>query len=114
MDYGNRLWVSPDEEQVNFRDDALPWPLGLQQISKSQRNLMMYQEFMKEQHELDRKAKMKVLEREASKRVRLIHSQRIAEDMKVLQIDTRGMAPQDAVIIEAQKERIRAAYPPPN
>ncbi|GKG13039.1 hypothetical protein Tco_0349999, partial [Tanacetum coccineum] len=37
----------------------------------------------------------------------------IAEDMKVLQIDTRGMDSVDAAIINAQKERIRAAYPPP-
>ncbi|GKA66773.1 hypothetical protein Tco_0766581 [Tanacetum coccineum] len=112
----NRLRVTPDEEPKHFGDDALPRPPGLQRISKSQRtgsnstassgsNPMMYQEFMKEQYELGRKAKMKVLEREANERVRLIHSQRIVEDMKVLQIDTRGMALQDAVIIEAQKER---------
>ncbi|GJW66813.1 RNA-directed DNA polymerase, eukaryota, reverse transcriptase zinc-binding domain protein [Tanacetum coccineum] len=121
----NRLRVTPDEEPEHFGDDALPRPPGLQRISKSQRtssnstassgsNPMMYQEFMKEQYELDRKAKMEVLEREANERVRFIHSQRIAEDMKELQINTREMALQDAVIIEAQKERIRAAYPPPN
>nr|GEV40841.1 hypothetical protein [Tanacetum cinerariifolium] len=38
----------------------------------------------------------------------------IAEDMKVLQINTRGIDPDDAAIINAQKARIRAAYPPPN
>ncbi|GJT13926.1 hypothetical protein Tco_0860968 [Tanacetum coccineum] len=72
-----------------------------------------YQEFMAEQYELDRKAKMTVLERESEDRRRLIQSQRIAEDMRVLQIDTRGMDPVDAAIINAQKAKIRAAYPPP-
>ncbi|GKE44465.1 hypothetical protein Tco_1471749 [Tanacetum coccineum] len=70
---------------------------------------------MAEQYELDRKAKMTVLERESEERRRLIQSQRIAEDMRVLQIDTRGMEAADAAIINAQKARIRAAYlPPPN
>ncbi|GKB27884.1 hypothetical protein Tco_0867285 [Tanacetum coccineum] len=64
---------------------------------------MMYQEFMKEQYELDRKAKIEVIERETNERMRLYHSQRIAEDMKVLQIDTRGMDLDDAAIINAQK-----------
>nr|GEW59387.1 hypothetical protein [Tanacetum cinerariifolium] len=75
---------------------------------------MMYQEFMKEQYELDRKAKMEVVTQENEERRLLIHSQMIAEDMKVLQIDTRGMDPADAAIINAQKARIRAAYPPPS
>ncbi|GKE78587.1 hypothetical protein Tco_1544707 [Tanacetum coccineum] len=74
---------------------------------------MMYQEFMKEQYELDRKAKMRVIEQESEERRQLIQSQRIAEDMKVLQINTSGMDPIDAAIINAQKARIRAAYPPP-
>ncbi|GJW31955.1 hypothetical protein Tco_0051987 [Tanacetum coccineum] len=76
-------------------------------------NPAAYQEFMAEQYELDRKAKMTVLERESEDRRRLIQSQRIAEDMRVLQIDTRGMDAADAAIINAQKARIRAAYPPP-
>ncbi|GJV64409.1 hypothetical protein Tco_1475237 [Tanacetum coccineum] len=50
---------------------------------------------------------------ESEDRRRLIQSQRIAEDMRVLQIDTRGMDAADAAIINAQKARIRAAYPPP-
>ncbi|GJX62137.1 hypothetical protein Tco_0295037 [Tanacetum coccineum] len=119
----NRLRVTDDEPE-HFGDDALPRPPGLQRIAKSQRsgsnspassgsNPMMYQEFMKEQYELDRKAKMEVIERETQERMRLIHSQRIAENMKVLEIDTRGMDPADAAIINGQKERIRAAYPPP-
>ncbi|GKD46733.1 hypothetical protein Tco_1271378 [Tanacetum coccineum] len=119
----NRLRVT-DEEPEHFGEDALPRPPGLQRISKSQRssnstassgsNPLMYQEMMKEQYELDRKAKMKVIERETNERMRLYHSQRIAKDMKVLQIDTRGMDPVDAAIINAQKARVRASYPPPN
>ncbi|GKC02906.1 hypothetical protein Tco_0994516 [Tanacetum coccineum] len=62
---------------------------------------------------LDRKAKLTVLERESEDRRRLIQSQRIAEDMRVLQIDICGMDPVDAAIINAQKAKIRAAYPPP-
>nr|GEX03521.1 hypothetical protein [Tanacetum cinerariifolium] len=62
----------------------------------------------------DCKAKMEVIAQESEERRMLIQSQRIAEDMKVLQIDTRGMDPADAVIINAQKARIRAAYPPKN
>ncbi|GKD47749.1 hypothetical protein Tco_1276725, partial [Tanacetum coccineum] len=119
----NRFRVT-DEEPEHFGDDALPRPLGLQRIAKTQRsgsnstassgsNPMMHQEFMKEQYELDHKAKMQVIEQESEERRQLIHSQRIAEDMKVLQTDTRGMDLADAVIINAQKARIRAAYPPP-
>ncbi|GJX76515.1 hypothetical protein Tco_0323326 [Tanacetum coccineum] len=119
----NRLRVT-GEEPEHFREDALPRPPGLQRISKSQRfgsnstassssNPMMYQEFMKQQYELDRKAKMKVIERETNERMRLYHSQKITEDMRVLQIDTREMDPVDTAIINAQKERIRAIYPPP-
>ncbi|GKA73554.1 hypothetical protein Tco_0779856 [Tanacetum coccineum] len=70
----NRLWVT-GEEPEHFGEDALPRPPELQRISKSQRtgsnstassdsNPIMYQEMMKEQYELERKAKMKVIERE--------------------------------------------------
>ncbi|GJZ33937.1 hypothetical protein Tco_0579373 [Tanacetum coccineum] len=120
----NRFRVTDDEPE-HFGDDALPRPPGLQRIAKSQRsgsnltassgsNPMMYQEFMKEQYELDRKAKMQVIEQESEERRHLIHAQRIAEETRVLQIDTRGMDPADAVIINAQKARIRAAYQPPS
>ncbi|GKC84438.1 hypothetical protein Tco_1140155 [Tanacetum coccineum] len=119
----NRFRVT-DEEPDHFGDDALPRPPGLQRIAKSQRsgsnstasygsNPMMYQEFIEKQYELDRKGKMEVIAQEGEERRLLIHSQMIAEDMKVLQIDTRGMDSADAAIINAQKARIRAAYPPP-
>nr|GEU73637.1 hypothetical protein [Tanacetum cinerariifolium] len=119
----NRVRVT-DEEPEHFEDDALPRPPRLQRIAKSQRSgsnstassgsyPMMYQEFMKEQYKLDRRVKKEVIAQESEERRLLIHSQRIAKDMKVLQIDTRGMNPADAAIINAQKARIRAAYPPP-
>ncbi|GJU35128.1 hypothetical protein Tco_1183482 [Tanacetum coccineum] len=71
----NRFRVT-DEEPEHFGNDVLPRPPGLQRIAKSQRsgsnstassgsNPMMYQEFMKEQYELDRKAKMQVIEQES-------------------------------------------------
>ncbi|GJZ74392.1 hypothetical protein Tco_0638538 [Tanacetum coccineum] len=64
----NRFRVT-DEEPGHFGDDVLPRSPGLQRLAKSQRsgsnltassdsNPIMYQEFMKEQYELDRKAKM--------------------------------------------------------
>ncbi|GJT91524.1 hypothetical protein Tco_1080369 [Tanacetum coccineum] len=134
---GKNKWTNPestnarrnhfrvtDEEPKHFGDDALPQSPGLQRLAKSQRsgsnsaassgsNPMMYQEFMKEQYELKHKAKMQVIEQESEERRQLIHAQRIAEEMRVLQIDTRGMDPADAVIINVQKARIRAAYQPP-
>ncbi|GJT18066.1 hypothetical protein Tco_0876772 [Tanacetum coccineum] len=70
-------------------------------------------EIIAEQTELDHKAKMTVLEKESEDRRRLIQSQRIAEDMRVLQIDTRGMDAADAAIINAQRQEFRRQYPPP-
>ncbi|GJU21703.1 glutathione S-transferase T3-like protein [Tanacetum coccineum] len=114
-----------DKEPNHFGDDELPRPPGLQRIAKSQRsgsnstassgsNPIAYQELMAEQYDLDRKAKMQVLSQESENRRRLIQSQKIAEDMKVLQIDTSGMDPTYAAIINAQKEQIRAEYLPSN
>ncbi|GKD72354.1 hypothetical protein Tco_1330636 [Tanacetum coccineum] len=118
----NRLRVT-EEEPEHFAEDVLPRPPGAQRIAKSQRssnstassgsNPAMFQEMM-QQYELDRKAKMEVIEREANARVNLYNSQKITEDLRVLQIDTRGMDPIDAATINAQKARIRALYPPQN
>ncbi|GJU98929.1 hypothetical protein Tco_1328200 [Tanacetum coccineum] len=81
-------FMGTDEEPKHFGDDELPRPLGLQQLAKSQRsgsnstassgsNPAAYQEYMAEQYELDRKAKM-MCWRESEDRRRLIQSQRIA------------------------------------
>ncbi|GJR15013.1 hypothetical protein Tco_0797665 [Tanacetum coccineum] len=120
-----RVVSRSDKEPDHFGDDELPRPPGLQRIAKSQRsgsnstassgsNPVAYQEFMAEQYDLDCKAKMQVLSQESEDRRRLIQSQKVAEDMKVLQIDTSGMDPTYAAIINAQNERIRAEYLPPN
>ncbi|GKC11820.1 hypothetical protein Tco_1008602 [Tanacetum coccineum] len=85
---GKHKWTNPDstlqrrsrllgtdKEPEHFGDDELPRPSGLQRLAKSQRtgsnstasfgsNPAAYQKFMAEQYELDRKAKMTVLERE--------------------------------------------------
>nr|GEU95342.1 Gag-Pol polyprotein [Tanacetum cinerariifolium] len=105
----SRLRVT-NKEPEHFREVALPRPPGAQRIVKSQRssnstasfgsNPLMYQEMMKAQYELDHKAKMKVIEREANSRINLYKFQRITEDMKVLQIGPRGMDPTDAAIID--------------
>ncbi|GJX67542.1 hypothetical protein Tco_0303269 [Tanacetum coccineum] len=121
--FGNRQGTRPFWD--HFGDDELPRPPGLQRIAKSQRsgsnstassgsNPVAYQEFMAEQYDLDHKAKMQVLSQESEYRRRMIQAQKIAEDMKVLQIDTSGMDPTYAAIINAQKERIIAEYLPPN
>ncbi|GJY13509.1 hypothetical protein Tco_0382818 [Tanacetum coccineum] len=96
----------------HFEDDEFPRPPGLQRIAKSQRfgsnstassgsNPVAYQEFMAEQYDLDRKAKMQVLSQESEDRRRLIQASKIAEDVKVLQIDTSGMDPTYVAIINA-------------
>ncbi|GKD65026.1 hypothetical protein Tco_1307134 [Tanacetum coccineum] len=87
-------------EEVVFGDYELPRPPGLQTASSGS-NPVAYQEFMAEQYDLDRKAKMQVLSQESEDRRRLIQAQKIAEDMKVLQIDTSGMDPTYAAIINA-------------
>ncbi|GJU33137.1 PB1 domain, RWP-RK domain protein [Tanacetum coccineum] len=95
-DHMSRVYMLYDAtvgEPGHFGDDELPRPPGLQRLAKSQRagsnstassgsNPALYQEFMSKQYELDRKAKMTVLERESEDRRRLIQSQRIAEDMR--------------------------------
>ncbi|GKE39013.1 hypothetical protein Tco_1462418 [Tanacetum coccineum] len=107
-----------------FGDDELPRQPDKQRIAKSQRstnssasfgsNPTMFQDMLKQQYELDRETKMERMDRETTTRVDLINSQKVAEDLKVLQIDTRGMYPVDAAIINAQKARIRALYEPQN
>nr|GEW47903.1 hypothetical protein [Tanacetum cinerariifolium] len=88
----NRFCVA-DEEPKHFGDDALPRPPGLQRITKSQRsgsnstassvsNPMIYQEFMKEQYELDRKAKIELIAQESEERKLLIYSQSATTKVK--------------------------------
>nr|GEV81350.1 hypothetical protein [Tanacetum cinerariifolium] len=79
----NRLRVT-DEETEHFGENALLRPPGVQRIAKSQcssnstvssgSNPTMFQEMMQLQYELDRKAKMEVIERVANARVNLINS----------------------------------------
>ncbi|GKC80876.1 hypothetical protein Tco_1131650 [Tanacetum coccineum] len=114
-------WVIEEEPEV-FGDDALPRPPSVQKIAKSQRssnltassgsNLGMFQEMLQQQYELDRKEKTECIDREVNSRVTLYDSQKVAEDLKVLQMSTDGMDPVDAAIINAQKARIRALYQP--
>ncbi|GKB83133.1 hypothetical protein Tco_0950028 [Tanacetum coccineum] len=67
----------------------------------------MFQEMMQQQYELDRKAKMDVIERGQTREL-FIQFSKDSEDMRVLQIDARGMDPVDAAIINTQKARVRA------
>nr|GEX41786.1 hypothetical protein [Tanacetum cinerariifolium] len=55
---------------------------------------------------------MKHLDREMTTRVELFNSQNVVEDLKVIQMDTRGIDPVDAAIINVQKARIQALYQP--
>ena len=116
----NRLRPSPQQEPEHFGPDDLPRPDGMYRVSKSQRssnstassgsNPALFQEMLQQQYELDRKAKMDVLERESQARVSMYESQRMAEEMRVLQIDTSTMDPMNARIVRAQQARIRAKY----
>ncbi|GJR90039.1 hypothetical protein Tco_0214050 [Tanacetum coccineum] len=113
-----------NEEPELFGDDALPRPPGLQRIAKSQRssnstassgsNPTMFQEMMQQQIEIERKEKMKCMDREVNSRVALNNSKRVAEGLKVLQMSTDGMDPIDAAIVNAQKDKIHALYRPNN
>nr|GEW76966.1 hypothetical protein [Tanacetum cinerariifolium] len=112
------------KEPELFGDDALPHPPGVHRIAKSRRssnstassgsNPTMFQEMLQQQYELDRKENMERIDREVNSRVALYDSQKVAEDLKVLQMSTNGMDPVDAAIINAQKARIRALYQPNN
>ncbi|GJT38817.1 hypothetical protein Tco_0938682 [Tanacetum coccineum] len=92
-----------DEEPELFGDDELPCPPGKERIAKSQRstnssassgsNPAMFQDMLQQQYELDRATKMERIDRETNARVELINSQKVAEDLKVLQINTREMDP---------------------
>nr|GEY58356.1 zinc finger, CCHC-type [Tanacetum cinerariifolium] len=72
----------------------------------------MFQEMIQQQYELDRKEKMKRIDREVNSRVELNYLKKVTEDLKVLQISTDGMNPIDAAIIDAQKDRIPPVAPP--
>ena len=116
----NRLRPTHAEPE-HFGPDDLPRPDGMYRVAKSQRssnstassgsNPALFQEMLQQQYELDRKAKMDVLERESLARVTLYESQKIAEEMRVLQMDTSSMDPVNARIVRAQQARIRAKYP---
>ncbi|GKG17308.1 hypothetical protein Tco_0362265 [Tanacetum coccineum] len=66
---------------------------------------------VQQQYELEPKMKQDVLERESRARVDLLESQKIAEDMRVLTMDTSSLDPMNAAIVKAQQARIRAKYP---
>ncbi|GKA56792.1 hypothetical protein Tco_0755864 [Tanacetum coccineum] len=116
--------LGTDEEPEHFGDDELPRPPGLQRLAKSQRtdsnstassgsNPTVYQEFMVEQYELGRKAKMTVLERESEDRRRLIQSsQRIAVDM-LCNKSTHPDGLRPTPLSTTPKRQIPSAYPPP-
>ncbi|GKC35730.1 hypothetical protein Tco_1048114 [Tanacetum coccineum] len=116
----NRLRVTKEDPE-HFGPDALPRPDGMYRIQKSQRssnstassgsNPRIFQEMLQQQYELERKMKQDVLDRESRARVDLLESQKIAEDMRVLTMDTSLLDPMNAAIVKAQQARIRAKYP---
>lgn len=88
----NRIRHS-QEEPEHFGPDEVPRPDGMYRVSKSQRssnstassgsNPALFQEMLQMQIELDRKAKMDVLERESLARVNLYESQKVAESFSI-------------------------------
>ncbi|GKA83074.1 hypothetical protein Tco_0789822 [Tanacetum coccineum] len=119
----NRGQVTGEEPEL-FEDDEFPHSPGKQRIAKSQcstnssassgSNLAMFQDTLQQQYELDHAAKIERLDCETSTRVELINSQKVSEDLKVLQIDTSEMDLVDATIIDVQKAWIRDLYQPQN
>ncbi|GJT38968.1 hypothetical protein Tco_0938833 [Tanacetum coccineum] len=111
-----------DEEPDLFGDDELPRPPDKEIIAKSKRSSnsaassgstpTMFQEMLQQQYELDQKRKIERINREVNSRVALYDSQKVADDLKVLQMSTDGMGTVDVTIINAQKARIRALYAP--
>nr|GEV51212.1 hypothetical protein [Tanacetum cinerariifolium] len=111
----------PQSDQQSFHlvdeteDENKEEPIPTLTSKKTSRGLRLKSKATKNK---EKETQVDVIEQESEERRQLIHSQRITEEMKVLQIDIRGMDPADAVIINAQKARIRAAYlpppPPPN
>ncbi|GKD56016.1 hypothetical protein Tco_1289403 [Tanacetum coccineum] len=111
-----------DEEPDLFGDDELPRPPDKEIIAKSKRSSnsaassgstpTMFQEMLQQQYELDQKRKIERINREVNSRVALYDSQKVADDLKVLQMSTDEMGTVDVTIINAQKARIRALYAP--
>ncbi|GJZ46921.1 hypothetical protein Tco_0600753 [Tanacetum coccineum] len=89
--------VTKDEPEL-FGPDELLRPPDKERIAKSQRssnstassgsNPTMFQEMMQQEYELDWNEKMERINRETNARVVLYDSQKVAEDLKVLQMST--------------------------
>ncbi|GKD44217.1 hypothetical protein Tco_1268862 [Tanacetum coccineum] len=117
----NQGRVTEDEPELTG-DDELPRLPDKQRILKLNdlqtctplpfSNPTMFQEMIQEQYTLDRAAKMERLDRETSARVELINAQKKSEDFKVLAINTSGMNPIGAAIINVEKKRIRDFFQP--
>nr|GEY30211.1 hypothetical protein [Tanacetum cinerariifolium] len=73
-------------------------------------NPTIFQEMLQQQYELDRKEKIERIDREVNSQVALYDSQKVDEDLKVLQTLTDRMDPIGAAIINAQKARVWALY----
>ncbi|GKB27723.1 hypothetical protein Tco_0867124 [Tanacetum coccineum] len=114
-------WVTEDEEQEMFGEDAIPRPPGAPRKSKAQRSTSstsatfgsqkeQFTELMQQQINLDREAKKEHMERELAARLAVCEIQKINDDLKILTFDTTGMNPEDAAKIEALKEKTQATY----
>ncbi|GJR19037.1 hypothetical protein Tco_0967564 [Tanacetum coccineum] len=123
FDLQRRSVYGTEEETEHFRDDELPRPPGLQRLAKSQclgfnstassgSNPATYQEFMAEQIELDRKAKIPCSREEVKGRRRLDPiSTMIAVDIAFATTHAGGIRASDTAIIYTPKRlHIRAAY----
>ncbi|GJX75217.1 hypothetical protein Tco_0313812 [Tanacetum coccineum] len=91
----------PDQKEPSFRSKLDP---------SSGSSSGMFQEMLQQQYELERKMKQDVLERESRARVDLLESQKIAEDMRVLTMDTSSLDPMNAANRKAQQARSEAKY----
>nr|GEW25587.1 hypothetical protein [Tanacetum cinerariifolium] len=101
----------------NFMGDhQIPTPPGKERNSKIQQSSNssatsdsqqeMFHEMMQQQYVLDRESKMKRLDRETMARVEYIQFKTQNEDLRTLAINTDGMDPMNAAIIEEAKKEI--------
>ncbi|GJZ70183.1 hypothetical protein Tco_0633733 [Tanacetum coccineum] len=103
-----------DEEPEHFGEDAFPRPPDPQRIAKSQRssnstasfgsNPTMFQEMMQQQYELDRKAKMNVINERQTRELRYMILKRLK--LLMLQLKNSKQVPQMFEAWKLRKELI--------
>nr|GEW16489.1 hypothetical protein [Tanacetum cinerariifolium] len=110
-----------EQDPEMFGNDAIPRSSEAPRKSKAQHSSgsssatsgsskTQITELMQQQILLDREAKKESMDRELAAKLVICEIQKRNEDLKILTFDTIGMNPEDAVKIEALKDKTRAMY----